>query len=102
MGAVGRERITYTDRPVVGADIYVDTHLFLGHGEDDVRGGLARVVAVHEDAEYPDDPMVDVAEHPDYSYNWALLSREQDRLRAEFGDRRAYADPDLRPEFDLD
>lgn len=101
MGAGGSERITFTDRPVVGSDIYVDNQLFLGHGEDDMRGGLARVVAVHEDLDYPDDPLVDVAEHPDCSYDWALLSREQERLRAAFGERRASADPDLRPEFDL-
>ncbi len=88
--------------PAVGDEIYVDTALFVHHGRDDVRGGRARLVAVHECYHGLKGIFVEVDEHPGDLYNWDVLGRQQDKLRSEFGDQRAHPDPDLRPEFNED
>jgi hypothetical protein len=83
-----------------GDVIYIDTELYLGHGRDDFRGGLAEVIGVRQDisAGKP-TPFVCVVQQPDSWHNWKLLATSQKQLRAEFGKNRAHPDPDLRPEF---
>lgn len=76
----------------VGDIIYIDTALHLSHGIDDIIGGKALVVRV-------DTHGVSVAIDPETTYNWVVLSKEQDRLRIEFGDQWAHRRPDYRPEF---
>jgi hypothetical protein len=83
-----------------GDVIYVETYLFLGHGRDDFRGGLAKVVdfsfrTFHGQSE----PYVVVAEEPSANSNWRHLAGLQKKLRVEFGKRWSHPDPDLRPEF---
>ncbi len=91
---------TAADVPKVGDQIYVRTSLHMSHGEDDVVGGLATVMAVSEGTSKGQPAVfVSVHEHPGYSYNWALLSQEQAALAAEFGTARAHEAPDHRPEF---
>lgn len=86
--------------PEPGDQIYVDTELYLSHGEDDFRGGRATVIAVRTGVSQGRQvPFVEVAENPGSSYNWELLAAKQAALAAKFGDRRAHADPDSRPEF---
>jgi hypothetical protein len=86
----------------VGDEIYVDTALHLHHGRDDVRGGRARVVRVHEGYHGVKGVFVEVAEHPGDLYPWDVLGPTQEKLKEEFGDQRARPDPDLQPEFNDD
>lgn len=83
-------------RPKIGDEIYVATHLYISHGRDDVVGGRARVTRVDVSTSGGEPcAFVTVAEHPGHSYNWdQMLSQQQDELAKEFGDKRAYPDPD--------
>jgi hypothetical protein len=83
-----------------GDVIYVETSLYLSHGRDDFRGGLAEVIGFRNDisAGKP-TPFVCVAQEPDSWHNWQMLAAEQKKLRAEFGKKWAHPDPDHRPEF---
>jgi hypothetical protein len=83
--------------PKVGDLVYVATHLYIDHGEDDVVGGLAQVTKVVESMSGGDRSckFVDVAQH-DSRYNWTQwLCPEQKDLMKEFGNKVAYPDPDL-------
>jgi hypothetical protein len=86
-----------------GDVIYIDTELYLWHGRDDFRGGLAEVIGVRQDmsAGRP-TPFVCVAQQPDSWHNWRLLAPSQNKLRSEFGKNWAHPDPDHRPEFNED
>jgi len=84
----------------VGQDIYVPTQLYLSRGEDDVEGGRAKIVKLEEDDH--DYVWVTTKEHPNNHYNMKVLIERQKELKKEFGRRRAYPDPDLRPEFNED
>jgi hypothetical protein len=83
-----------------GDVIYVDTELYLGHGRDDFRGGLAEVTGFRpEISAGKPTPFVRITQQPDSWHNWAYLAEKQQKLRAEFGKNWAYPDPDDRPEF---
>jgi hypothetical protein len=87
--------------PKVGQLIYTETHLYLGHGNDDCVGGLSQVTQVYRDMSGGDPKcvFVEVAQH-DHGGNWTqVLFPDQKELLEEFGDRVAYADPDDRPQF---
>lgn len=83
--------------PKIGQDIYVPTRMYIGHGEDDVCGGLGEVVGVSfgMSAGNPRTPFISVKEHLASGYNWEILKEEQARLKKEFGKKRAYPDPDF-------
>ena len=84
--------------PKVGDQIYVDTMLFLHHGEDDFRGGLAEVMVVDEVNETKH--WIRIKERPGFKYAWeGFLELEQENLKAEFGQSRAHPEPDYRPGF---
>jgi len=76
----------------VGDNIYVRNSFHISRGSDDVVGGLAEVTEVK--TEYG-SVWVSVKEHPGHSYNWDSLKDEQEGLKKEFGDKRAYPDPDV-------
>ena len=82
----------------VGMIIYVDTHLHISSGSDDVRGGLAEITEI-EKVEHIDGSVtlfISVKEHPGHKYNWTqVLAKEQDKLKKEFGSIRARPDPDI-------
>jgi hypothetical protein len=80
--------------------IYVDTELYISHGRDDFRGGLAQVFECRMDisAGKPTS-FVRVAQQMDTWHNWRELAGIQKKLRAEFGKSWAHPDPDDRPEF---
>ena len=85
-----------TTAPQVGDDIYVRTALYIDRGYHDVMGGLARVTEVSTGISAGKEvPFVQVFEHPRHSYNWEYLVTQQDKLREEFDERRAYPDPDM-------
>jgi hypothetical protein len=83
-----------------GDVIYIGTELYLGHGRDDFRGGLAEVSEVRQEkSKGQPTPFICVAQEPDTLHNWKILALEQKKLRAEFGKSWAHPDPDHRPEF---
>lgn len=93
-----RARHNGDDPPVVGTDIYVETHLYVSHGRDDVTGGLAQVAKVEWD-EQQEAHFVMVLEHEGHNYRWEEGLREkQVELAKEFGDSRAHPCPDMDPE----
>jgi hypothetical protein len=83
-----------------GDVIYLDTELYISHGRDDFRGGLAEVIEFSSDisAGKP-TPFVRAVQEPDTWHNWRELAAAQKKLRAEFGKNWAHPDPDHRPEF---
>jgi hypothetical protein len=84
-----------------GDVIYLDTELYISHGRDDFRGGLAEVVEVKPE-KIGGKPVsfVRAAQEPDTWHNWTtFLAPMQKRLREEFRKKWAHPDPDWRPEF---
>ena len=80
--------------------IYVDTELYLWHGRDDFRGGMAQVIECRMDISAgKSTPFVRVAQQMDTWHNWRESAGMQKKLRAEFGKNWAHPDPDNRPEF---
>jgi hypothetical protein len=83
-----------------GDVIYIGTELYLGHGRDDFRGGMAEVMEVRQDvSKGQPTPFVRVVQQPDTIHNWKLLASEQKELRQRHGKSWAHPDPDDRPEF---
>ncbi|HLW52231.1 MAG TPA: hypothetical protein VKW06_05270 [Candidatus Angelobacter sp.] len=85
-----------------GDVIYVDTELYLHHGRDDFRGGLAEVAQFGVFIRSSSTPFVRVVQEPDTQHNWEVLAPMQKKLRQEFGKNWAHPDPDNRPEFNED
>jgi hypothetical protein len=84
----------------LGDVIYVETELYLGHGVDDFRGGLAEVGEMQEGKSKGRPVLyIRVVQQPDTLHNWHYLAAEQKKLRAEHGKNWAHPDPDHRPEF---
>jgi hypothetical protein len=83
-----------------GDVIYMETELYLGHGRDDFRGGLAEVSEILEQKSAGKlAPFVRLVQQPDSLHNWKLLAAEQMKLRLENGTDWAHSDPDFRTEF---
>ncbi len=83
-----------------GDVIYIGTELYLGHGRDDFRGGLAEVSEVQEGKSKGQPVLyIRVVQQPDTLHNWRYLAAEQKKLRAGHGKDWAHADPDYRAEF---
>jgi len=83
-----------------GDVIYIGTELYLGHGRDDFRGGLAEVSEMRvEKSKGQPTPFVRVVQQPDTIHNWKLLAAEQKELRQRHGKDWAHPDPDNRLEF---
>jgi hypothetical protein len=78
-------------KPKVGDTIYVDTRMYIDHGEDDMQGGRATISKVNV-GKY--GTFVEVKELPNDSFNYYLLMEDQAKLKKEFGRRKAYPDPD--------
>lgn len=86
-----------------GDVIYIGTELYLGHGRDDFRGGLAEVTEIRPDiSKGKPTPFIRVAQEPDTLHNWKILAADQKKLRTEFGKSWAHPDPDNRAEFNQD
>ncbi|MGZ4901203.1 MAG: hypothetical protein ACXV8X_16205 [Candidatus Angelobacter sp.] len=83
-----------------GDVIYIGTELYLGHGRDDFRGGLAEVSEIRQEkSKGQPAPFVRVVQQPDTLHNWKLLASEQKELRQRHGQDWAHPDPDNRLEF---
>lgn len=83
-----------------GDVIYIETELYLGHGVDDSRGGLAEINETQAGKRKGQPVLyVRVVQQPDTLHNWNYLAGEQRKLRAGHGKSWAHPDPDHRPEF---
>ena len=76
----------------IGDWLYIDTELYIGHGVDDIRGGLAKVKSIK-------DGMVEFEGFDGSFYSLKYLLPEQEKLELQFGKQHAYPDPDYRAEF---
>jgi hypothetical protein len=86
-----------------GDVIYIGSELYLGHGRDDFRGGLAEVSDVRQEKSKGQlTQFVRVVQQMDTIHNWKLLASEQKELRKRHGKVWAHPDPDDRPEFNED
>jgi len=83
--------------PPIGSEIYVGSHFYISSGSRDVVGGLTKVAHVSSGVSGGEPCLfVEVKEHPGHSYNWTQIpSKEQGKLKKEFGKKRAYPDPDI-------
>jgi hypothetical protein len=83
-----------------GDIIYIGTELYLGHGRDDFRAGLAEVSEVRPDiSKGQPTPFVRVVQQMDTIHNWKLLASEEKELRQRHGKIWAHPEPDYRAEF---
>lgn len=82
--------------PKAGDIIYMQSELYLSHGEDDIRGGKVEIQKVFEDH---GSTWIVFTLFPDCQYNWSELEPIQEKLKQEHGDEWARPDPDARPEF---
>lgn len=81
--------------PSVGDLIYIQTAMYIDHGEDDILGGLATVTKVtREDRVNGGTWAVAVKEVPNVYY-WNCLAHQQTKLASEFKNSYAKRDPDI-------
>jgi len=88
--------------PAVGDMVHVPTLLSLLHGKDDFIGGRAHVINIETRQSDGGGEVhyVTIAERPKVRYSWeGHLAQLQSKLKEEFGDQRAYPNPDFRSEF---
>lgn len=81
----------------VGDKIYIQTSISIDHGWDDITGGLGTVKSIKPITSGGQLTLfVEIEEIPGRRFNWdQYLAQEQDKLRAEFGERVAGPDPDF-------
>jgi hypothetical protein len=92
-------------RPQPGEKIYVESTIYLHHGEDDFQGGICTVKATRVCVQSSGEEIADVEieEDPGTWYRWeGYLEPRQDQWKKEYGDRKGRSKPDLRPEFNDD
>jgi len=78
--------------PKVGDKIYIPSECYISHGSDDVDGGLATVKNVTKVNKYT---YIEVKENPGTEYVWEYLSKKQEKLKKEFGKKKARKCPDI-------
>jgi hypothetical protein len=87
------------NQPKVGDKIYVESRFYISHGSDDVVGGLATISRVTEEdtTNAFNRWFVEVEELPGRNYNWNYLMEpgRQEKLKKQFGKRKAHPDPDI-------
>jgi hypothetical protein len=84
--------------PVIGEKIYVPEVSYVYRGEDDFAGGIAIINKIEHDFIH-DLLMIGIEGRPGVMYNWHYLSKDQKKLKKEFGEQIAHPDPDYREEF---
>lgn len=80
--------------------VYVPTMGYIGHGEDDIRGGKAIVESVIE-RETPNEYNKIFVKlfHMSGTYNWTYLLENQEEWAEKYGDVWARKDPGITTEF---
>jgi len=82
--------------PKVGDKIYIPSELYIGHGEDDIAGGVATVSKI-DVSDCPNEYnriFISVKELPGNKYNYLYLKDKQEELRHRYGDSIVHSDPD--------
>jgi hypothetical protein len=96
-------RIIDMKNPEIDNKIYVPSSYYVYRGEDDFHGGIATINKIEYNENLPDNHMnkimIGIKENPRTMYNYKSLMESQDKLKKEFGDTKAFPDPDDRPEF---
>jgi len=89
--------------PKIGDKIYVYSSFYVYRGEDSFVGGIAIITDIRYDNHLPEDHinyiMIQINNQEGHWYNYKSLLEKQEKLKNEFGDELAHADPDMRPEF---
>ena len=85
--------------PKIGNLMYVNSAMYIGHGEDDRRGGLATIESMKSERSgsgYDGKASWFVAfQEIDGHFNYQLLLNSQEELKKEYGSSFAHADPDF-------
>lgn len=83
----------------IGEDMYVDSAMYISRGIDDRIGGLAKIKDIEISDTLPIEHgnaiFISFEEFPGTSFNYKSLLEKQDKLKAKFGNNRAYPDPDI-------
>lgn len=80
------------DMVKVGDKLYIESECYIGHGEDDIAGGLATISEIHEDCGMT---MVCFAEVGSYArYNLNYIIQHQKEWAEEYAGQTAHPDPD--------
>lgn len=81
--------------PVVGAVMYVNGAMYIDHGEDDRAGGLATIASRSKAVSAGRQTWFVEFEEVSGSFNYPMLLEQQEKLKREYGGRRAHPDPDF-------
>ena len=91
------------DAPKVGDVIYIQTAMSFSHGWDDIVGGKAIITEVKLVMSGGKEKLfITCGKVSGRSYNYSYLIEQQDELKAKFGDKEAYLDPDYSDYGDAD
>ena len=90
------------DLPQKGDKIYIPSSLYISHGRDDIKGGLAEITEININRDLGENHFnycfVGLKGFPkSIKWNYKSLIDQQSELKKEFGDKYAAPDPDLHP-----
>lgn len=82
-----------------GDMMYVPSSMSISNGSSDMVGGLATIDEIEISKSLPfentNSIMVSFEEFENRGWNYRLLLEKQDALKKQFGDNKAYPDPDI-------
>ena len=79
-------------RHKIGDDIYIPSAMYISRGSDDRIGGLAKIIKINDES-------ITVDTFPHISFGYQNLLSKQEELKKQFGNNRAYPDPDIDTPF---
>jgi len=89
--------------PKIGQEIYVSSAYYVYRGEDDFEGGKAIINKIDISKTLPKSHrnyiMVGIKGRENTMYNYKSLIAQQKELQEEYQEQVAYANPDMRAEF---
>lgn len=98
IGCVGINKDNAMKRDIkVGDMIYIQGSCSISNGSSDVAGGQAIISKITTRISGGEKcRFVELKGIPGHSYNWdQYLAKEQERLKADYGDKQAHPDPDI-------
>ena len=84
-------------KPIIGSKIYVESRFYISHGSDDYCGGLATITGASKSMSGGEMEWFIDVNGGEQNYNYAMLIEKgvQERLKKEFGKKKAHPDPDI-------